>query len=143
MLSVIAATALAVLPNPELTPGEVTAEPISQICKVGTDDERKKLSPSEKAQIFYRYGITAVSSSDCGYQLDHLIPNGIGGASTEKNIWPQHLCGDWNAYDKDRLDRWARKEVCDGRMSLEDARNLFTTDWTQSYLKVFGHKAGE
>lgn len=140
MKSVLAAP---ILQDPALTPGAVTQEPLRELCKTGTDDERKPLSAHLKAQIFTRYGITRMSSDECGYQIDHLIPNGIGGTSDIDNLWPQTLCGDWNAYDKDRLDRWARKEVCEGRMNLEDARNLFTTDWTQSYLKVFGHKAGE
>jgi hypothetical protein len=85
-------------------------------------------------------GSTPDSPPTCGalYELDHLIPRSLGGADAVENLWPERLEGPCNAHHKDRLEVFAHKEFCAGRLTLDAARALFTGDWRLEYRKRFG-----
>jgi len=62
-----------------------------------------------------------------GYQHDHILPLCLGGADVEANL-------EWQPIDeaeaKDRLEWFACREVCAGRVSLATARGWFLYhDW--------------
>ena len=61
------------------------------------------------------------------YELDHLIPLGLGGHPTSpNNLWLQN----WpEAAMKDRDELRLRREVCAGRMTLEQAQHEMVTTW--------------
>ena len=61
------------------------------------------------------------------YELDHLIPLGLGGHPTSpKNLWLQN----WpEAAMKDRDELRLHREVCAGRMTLEQAQHEMVTTW--------------
>ena len=61
------------------------------------------------------------------YELDHLIPLGLGGHPTSaNNLWLQA----WpEAAIKDRDELRLHREVCAGRITLEQARHEMLTTW--------------
>jgi len=61
------------------------------------------------------------------YELDHLIPLGLGGHPTStNNLWLQP----WTeAAIKDRDELRLHREVCAGRMSLEQAQREMVATW--------------
>jgi hypothetical protein len=61
------------------------------------------------------------------YELDHLIPLGLGGHPTSpNNLWLQN----WpEAAMKDRDELRLHREVCTGRMTLEQAQHEMVTTW--------------
>lgn len=61
------------------------------------------------------------------YELDHLIPLGLGGHPTSaNNLWLQS----WpEAAIKDREELRLHREVCAGRMTLEQAQREMVTTW--------------
>jgi hypothetical protein len=61
------------------------------------------------------------------YELDHLIPLGLGGHPTApSNLWLQT----WpDAAIKDREELRLHREVCAGRMTLEQAQQEMVTTW--------------
>ena len=61
------------------------------------------------------------------YELDHLIPLGLGGHPTAAtNLWLQP----WSeAAMKDRDELRLNREVCSGRMTLEQAQHEMVTTW--------------
>ena len=65
------------------------------------------------------------SPQDC--ELDHLIPLGLGGHPTSaNNLWLQN----WpEAAMKDRDKLRLHREVCTGRMTLEQAQHEMVTTW--------------
>jgi hypothetical protein len=61
------------------------------------------------------------------YELDHLIPLGLGGhPASPNNVWLQN----WpEAAMKDRDELRLHREVCAGRMTLEQAQHEMVTTW--------------
>jgi hypothetical protein len=61
------------------------------------------------------------------YELDHLIPLGLGGHPTSpNNLWLQN----WpEAAMKNRDELRLHREVCAGRMTLEQAQHEMATTW--------------
>jgi hypothetical protein len=69
------------------------------------------------------YGISSAAG-----ELDHLVPISLGGDPTNTlNLWVQPGPVP-NA--KDQVENAARRAVCDGRMTLEEARTGMMRDWT-------------
>ena len=61
------------------------------------------------------------------YELDHLIPLGLGGHPTSpNNLWLQAWA---EAAVKDREELRLRREVCAGRMTLEEAQHEMVRTW--------------
>jgi hypothetical protein len=135
------------IPDPALTPGLALTVTADQLCPNVVLPHRVTTT-AIKVKIFQQYGITdcVVSGSTpdspptCGalYELDHLIPRSLGGADAVENLWPERLEGPCNAHHKDRLEVFAHKEFCAGRLTLDAARALFTGDWRLEYRKRFG-----
>jgi hypothetical protein len=135
------------IPDPALTPGLAVTVILEQLCPIVALPQRV-ITTAMKRKVFEQYRITdcVVSGSTpdspptCGalYELDHLIPHSLGGADTVENLWPERLTGPCNAHHKDRLENFAHKEFCGGRLSLDEARALFTGDWRLEYRKRFG-----
>jgi hypothetical protein len=73
------------------------------------------------------------------YEEDHLIPLELGGSPTSpQNLWPEPWDGPWNARVKDRLENYLHKQVCAGRMPIEEAQREIATDWIAAYTKYWG-----
>jgi hypothetical protein len=135
------------IPDPALTPGAAVAVPPEQLCP-NVVLPRARVPTAMRCKVFEQYritdcvctGSTPDSPPTCGalYELDHLIPRSLGGADDIKNLWPERLTGPCNAHQKDRLENFAHKEFCAGRLTLDEARALFTADWRIEYRKHFG-----
>ena len=71
----------------------------------------------------YGYGDT----NPAGFEEDHLIPLELGGAPRdEHNLWPQPRT---DSTAKDRDEDGLHRAVCNGSMTLEQARGRMLTDW--------------
>ena len=86
--------------------------------------------------VFDRYGLGATVPA--GYNVDHLIPPGLGGSNDIRNLWPQPLSGKWNYFVKNELERHLRKRVCRGELDLQQARKEIAADWINAYRKYLG-----
>jgi len=71
--------------------------------------------------------VNELPGSPQDYELDHLIPLGLGGHPTSpNNLWLQN----WSeAAIKDREELRLHREVCAGRMTLEQAQHEMVTTW--------------
>ena len=130
------------LPDVNLTPGSIDAS-INQsniqttICVRGyTKTVRppvyftNKLKKKQMAD----YGYADINPSH--YEEDHLIPLSIGGnPSDPANLWPQPRLSEWNAEKKDILEFKLYKLVCEGAVSLDDARHQISTNWIETYKR--------
>lgn len=133
-----------VMPKSALTPGatdpHVTQANIQKtICTSGyTKTVRPPVRITNKIKVatFAAYGIHTDSPND--YELDHLISLELGGApADEKNLWPEpweshghkvaaHGTG---AETKDKVETWLKRQVCAGKMSLDEAQKKIATNW--------------
>jgi len=130
----------AVLPDPSCTPG-VTNPDVTQanimgtICKSGyTSTIRPPASYTtklKKGQII-EYGFTDTNTKD--YEEDHFISLELGGSpDSPQNLWPEPP-GAPN--EKDRVENYLHKQICNGGMTLEEAQKEITTNWYTVYKSI-------
>lgn len=131
-----------VLPDPALTPGVARPLTVQQICATRWGRDERHVTAAMKAQVFAEYGIPAAArhlpNGRPAFEVDHLISRELGGADDMRDLWPESYSGPWNAHDKDRVENRLHREVCAGRMTLEDAQHAIATDWRVPYRQFFG-----
>jgi len=130
------------LPDHSKTPGVPNKSVTSkQFCVSGYTAGARDVPDSVKNSIYSSYGI-AKDESWCkcpeGCEIDHLISLEIGGSNDPKNLWPQPYCGTWNAHMKDKLENWFHRQICSGAITVEEAQQEISSDWTKAYTKAFG-----
>lgn len=125
------------LPDPTCQPGaynpDVTQSTIdSTICVSGwTATVRPPTSYTNalKVKQIAAYGYSDTNTAD--YEEDHLVPLELGGAPrSEQNLWPEPRYGSDTAASKDSVETKLKKAVCNGTVSLDDARSAIASDWT-------------
>ena len=122
-----------VLPDATCTPGAasplVTQANLAQtICVPGyTKTVRPTVSYTDKlkTQQMQQYGYT---DSIHLHEEDHLISLELGGSPSDpKNLWPEP---GQSPNPKDKVENALHAAVCSGRLTLTEAQNRITTDWT-------------
>jgi len=83
--------------------------------------------PREVTDAIKRRLVNGLPGSSQDYELDHLIPLGLGGHPTSSNnLWLQN----WpEAAIKDRDELRLHRAVCAGRMTLEQAQHEMRATW--------------
>jgi len=123
-------------PDAQLTPGAAATTDRATICRSGYSKSVRHTSGRLKRQVYAEYGINRNAGH---YEMDHLIPLGIGGADKRENLWPESRdARPWNAGVKDRLENYLHTGVCTERIRVEDAQKAIATDWIAAYRKYLG-----
>ena len=67
-----------------------------------------------------------------GYEEDHRVPLGSGGAPMdERNMWPELWSGPRGAHAKDTIELQVLHDLCSGRTTLARAQAFWMGDfWT-------------
>lgn len=125
---------LPLVQDPNLTPGTVDLKGTKgNVCTIGYTKTVRNVPQSLKRKVFELYNIDPKSDK---FEVDHLISLELGGSNDITNLWPQsYTTFPWNARDKDALENKLHKMVCKGEISLTDAQNEISSDWTKAYLK--------
>jgi hypothetical protein len=125
------------LPDPSCQPGttnpDVTQSTIgSTICVSGwtaTVRPSSSYTTTLKIQQIAEYGYSDTSTAD--YEEDHLIPLELGGApKAATNLWPEPRSGTKTAANKDTVENKLKTAVCNGTVTLAQARHAIATNWT-------------
>ncbi len=131
------------LPDPACTPGAIDSavndgDTRSTICRKGgyTSSVRPPASLTEpvKRQLLAAYGIP--QSQISRYELDHLIDLAAGGASDVRNLWPepntttQFQPSTYVHNDKDAVESYTYRAICQGRVTVTAVRDAIDADWT-------------
>jgi hypothetical protein len=123
-------------PDSTLTPGDALPVTAEQVCKPGYSKSVRYVRGETKDRVFRRYGIEPQRGK---YEIDHLIPLGLGGSNDIKNLWPEsHESQPWNADVKDKLERRLHTLVCNGKLGLEEAQQAIASDWIAAFQKYIG-----
>ncbi len=95
------------------------------ICQRGYTTQARP--PRKVTDGIKRRLANSLSGAPPDYELDHLIPLGLGGHPTSpNNLWLQN----WpEAAMKDRDELRLHREVCAGRMTLEQAQHEMVATW--------------
>ncbi|HEU4387953.1 MAG TPA: HNH endonuclease signature motif containing protein [Blastocatellia bacterium] len=123
----------AYLPNPKLTPGATRNVNKDEVCRPRQTSLGDDIPMALKRQVFDRYGLGP--NAPPGYNVDHLIPVGLGGSHSVENLWPQPLTGEWTHHQKNRLEHKLRQMVCNGEIDLKTAQQEVAADWCAAYKK--------
>jgi hypothetical protein len=132
-----------IVPDPALTPGAVRTTDTSEICSTGTRQLRH-WSRDRDDRIMAEYGLPGGAHPD--YEIDHLVPLGVGGADDDRNLWPEprrSVEPVWNAERKDELEWKLRELVCSGALGVRQAQKAFADDWTEAYRRFVRVPGGE
>lgn len=124
-------------PNLKLTPGATLDVTQKELCERGYESPDRTIPITLKIQVADRY---AISQDMAGYNVDHLIPVGLGGSNSLKNLWPQPLSGEWSHFKKNELEARLRKMVCNGDLDLKKAQQEIATDWVSAYKTYVGER---
>jgi hypothetical protein len=75
------------------------------------------------------------NSSD--YEEDHLISLELGGNPTDpRNLWPEAYGPKPGAREKDVMENYLRRRVCEGTMPLSEAQQAIAADWYRVYVEI-------
>src|SRR5206468_4611878 len=122
-------------PDHGCTPGELNSDVTQSniqgtICVSGyTATIRPPVSYTNplKAELMRSYGLTGLPSA---YELDHMISLELGGNPTSPaNLWPEAYLPMPGAHEKDRVENYLHRQVCDGQMTLAAAQKQIAADW--------------
>jgi hypothetical protein len=139
------------LPNPELSPGEVRTTDLDVICGESTKQFRHT-SAAMKRRAYAEYG-EAPHKNDCAdttrttregrealeaCEIDHIISLELGGADTEANLFPQpyNPPGGQGAHAKDEVENYLHDQVCKHGMPVAEAQKKIAADWYQVYIEA-------
>ena len=122
------------LPDKNCTPGVVReATTANDICTSGFTKTIRNVPESEKKKVYLEYNMTP-NKSPCPCEVDHFISLVIGGDNTIKNLWPQPYSGQFGAREKDKLENYYHRQICDKKITQEQAIKEIREDWTKYYL---------
>jgi hypothetical protein len=131
-----------IVPDPILTRGAVRTTDVGEICSHGTR-ELRHWDRERDDRIMAEYSLPPGAHPD--YEIDHLIPLGIGGADADLNLWPEprrSIEPTFNAERKDRLEWKLRDLICSGAIDVREAQRAIADDWVETYQRLFGNGAG-
>ena len=132
-------------PNYTCTPGAVSTTTLSdKFCAVGytnAGEGVRQVPGWMKERVRQEYGVSKAQTK--GWQIDHLIPLGLGGSNAPSNLWPERdytfkdtlerntrawICGRWNAAKGLPIIEGAElrlQAVCE----LREAQTTFESNW--------------
>jgi hypothetical protein len=118
----------------------------AKICSTKWGADERHVTAKMKQGVFAAYGYSGYDDPHCvpdahgkTCEIDHLISREVGGADDEKNLWPQaYGSTPWNAHLKDKLENRLHKEMCNGKITLQQAQDMLVNDWRLAYRKYYG-----
>jgi hypothetical protein len=121
------------IPNPNATQANIK----TTVCKSGwTATIRPPTSYTNKLkkELMARHSLPGKLGD---YELDHFISLQLGGDPTDpKNLWMEPYEPKPGARQKDTVEGYLKREVCAGRMTLQEAQQSITGDWYNVYLQT-------
>ncbi len=124
------------LPDTSCTPGAVFQDATKdKICISGYTKKVRNVSVSLKNKIYSAYGV--IKHTAATYEMDHLIPLELGGNNDITNLFPEAANPKPGFHEKDKLENYLHKQVCNGAMTLQEAQAEIATDWLKTYNTIF------
>ena len=138
-----------VLPDKNLTPGEVYTSDALIACAAHTgreSDSIRRVTYEVSQYVYSKYNLKDNHSGYCsedkkGCELDHLIPLKLGGKNSVRNLWPQSYGGIDGAFKKDALEKTLIARVCRTSikhpvaLDIRTAQQAIANNWLEAYQK--------
>lgn len=123
-------------PSKELTPGDILPVAEREVCVTGYTKTVRNVPNSLKKKVFEAYGIKWEDRGQ--YEVDHFISLELGGSNDIKNLWPEPYLPLPGARQKDVVETYLHRKVCDGDLTLSQAQDMVRTDWYRVYVEIRG-----
>jgi hypothetical protein len=131
-------TGAAVMPDPKLTPGDVLTAKANEICVSGYARRTRDVTSRTKDDVYAEYRIATHSPGE--YEIDHLVPLGIGGSNDIKNLWPQPTEPRPGRLEKDALEDELHRRICGHSLDVRTVQHEIATDWAAAYRRYVLHE---
>jgi hypothetical protein len=122
------------LPDPACTPGEILSTDRALICSPGYASRVRDVSSSTAASVYAEYGIASHVPGQ--YEVDHLVSLELGGSNSIANLWPEAADARPGYREKDRVENYLHKQVCNGAISWATAQYESAHDWPSVHLAI-------
>ena len=118
------------------TPGAVNPDLTKEVlCSSNFSTKSVRNVPAaEKREVYTEYNIATHQSGQ--YEVDHLISLELGGSNDIANLWPEAADPQPGFHQKDLVENYLHKQVCDGAISLQEAQKEIATNWLLIYQSV-------
>lgn len=123
----------ALLNDLSVTPGDEITTDTRVVCRRGYASTVRNVSEKTKKQDYQLYGATEKKGVCC--EVDHLISLELGGSNSIKNLWPQPYLPRPGAHEKDEVENYLHRQVCAGRIPIQEAQKEIATDWYKVYVQ--------
>lgn len=119
------------------TPGAVRTMDTKQLCSASFHTGTvRDVTEGLKRKVCAEYGVVAAACTGKRVEIDHLISLELGGSNDERNLWPEPYLPKPGAKQKDVVENWLHRQVCEGKMTLKEAQHAIALDWYAVYLTV-------
>ena len=123
------------LPDKECTPGAIIKDATKEdICKPGYSSKVRNVPQNIKNEVYKEYGITSHKTGE--YEVDHLISLELGGSNDIANLWPEPAEPRPGFHEKDKVENYLHKLLCDGIRSLQDVQFDIAGNWLNVYDQI-------
>ena len=123
-------------PNPQLTPGHILPNVTKlDICVSGYSSKVRNVTEQEKKQVYKEYDLSYPQPAGA-YEVDHFISLELGGSNDIDNLWPEPANPTPGFHQKDVVENYLHKEVCNGTLTLQQAQDQIKTDWYKVYGEI-------
>lgn len=118
------------------TPGTIDPSLTKDVlCSPSFTTKSVRNVPSEeKRQVYDEYGIASHRPGE--FEVDHLISLELGGSNDIANLWPEAAEPRPGFHEKDMVENYLHKQVCNGAISLQQAQQEIAHNWLQIYQSV-------
>jgi hypothetical protein len=123
------------LPDKDCTPGNIIQGATKEkICKSGYASSTRDVPEKEKNDVYKEYDIATHKTGE--YEVDHLVSLELGGSNDISNLWPELASPTPGFHEKDKVENYLHKQVCDGKISLEDAQVEEANNWLDVFSQM-------
>lgn len=104
------------------------------VCVVGYSKSVRNVPARVGRAVYDEYGI--VSHMVGQYEVDHLVSLELGGSNDIANLWPEPASPVPGFRQKDTVENYLHRQVCDGSITLGAAQRAIASNWVVVYQSM-------
>jgi hypothetical protein len=123
------------LPDRACTPGAVfNGAGKTQVCQRGYVRRVRHVPLARRRHAYSSYGIAHHVPGQ--YELDRLVPLGLGGSNVAANLWPLRAAPPPGSHEKSALENYLHAQVCHHGFNLATAQRELAGNWLAVYQRI-------
>jgi hypothetical protein len=124
-----------VFPDKACTPGSINISATQKdLCTPGYTSDVRDVSDRLKEEVYAEYGIKTHTTGQ--YEIDHFIPLALGGSNDISNLFPEAAEPRPGFHEKDVVETYLHRQVCNGVIPLTEAQRSIATNWLTIYNSI-------